>query len=596
MKEIRPAKGWIAIDIETDGDPWTGELLSIAVSDIDGQDVFNVVRGNVPEWLVKLLADPKVGIVEHTLYDARWLTLNGYEVKGPVFDTRVMAHNLDENQPLDLESLVKKYVGHTMDKRLRQTKNRVTFKCDDGKYVPIAEAPKDQLFKYNLEDARETNRLFLSLLPNQPPIWDEQIALTSVLLNMECAGIPIHEGNLSTLTDTYTTRRNDLAHELTVDLPSQFKLKSGDHVAAYLFLDDFELPARYKKGQEPRDFEPTKEGRLWVSGYHKVQGLGLEPTEWTDSGDRPKVDAMSLQKYKNMPWVRDYLDYQKLDKLVGTYLSSFPQYIHDGRLYGTFNQAGTVSGRLSSSNPNLQNIPRRGEIGAAVRGLFQGHLIVADYSQLEPRLMAHFSQDPSLVDAFLHNRDIYTELGKSVFQKNKITGAERDIAKALVLSMGYGAQAKKLSEILTKGGHVTNVTTAAKYLEAMRNAYPRFFEWREEVVKGAQHSGYVETLAGRKRRVDGSTWRSERQAVNSKIQGSAADIVNDTMLLTHGYAECRIVAQVHDELVYEYDPFGTDANMTAGAISGAAKDLTLKYNLMVPLVFEAKVVRSWGDK
>lgn len=597
---MNPLKGWLCIDIETDGSPWGGKLLRVGVSDPLEPDVFTTTFYEPTEWLRSVLADPEVGTVEHTLYDARWLRLAGIEVNGPIADTRVMAWNVNENTKLDLESLVFRYLMHKMDKRLRSGKHGVMFRCDDGAWVPISEAPDDQMDRYSLGDVRETAYLFNHLLPLQPKYWDKQLELTSVLLDMECTGVPIDEAALELTRAVYTAERDSLKEQLLADLPAAFNINSGDQVAALLFLNEFELPGRVPKGEEPEGFEITKSGRLWTTGTWRVRGFGLQPGKWTKSEKRPATDSKTLAvKYGAHPWVSQYLDYQKVDKLVGTYLETLPRYIHGGRLYGTFNQAGTVSGRLSSANPNLQNQPRRGRYGASVRRLFAGALVVADFSQLEPRLMAHFSQDPELLRVFNEDEDVYLSVGAGAFGKtyDAVTPDEREISKALVLSMGYGAQARKLAEILSVGGHPTTQKQAATYLGGVQDRFPRFFEWREEIVDQSKAAGYVTTLGGRKRHIGydslDSAWKAERQAVNSKIQGSAADIVNGTMLEVAHLPDVRILIQVHDELVCEYlcdvDDVPLEEIQYAGEHGHGLE-------ISVPLVFEPKVCETWEDK
>jgi DNA polymerase-1 len=590
---------WLVVDIETDGDPWSGTLVSIGVADPDGKDVFATAFQEMPDWLREALANPDVGIVEHTLYDARWLRLAGYEVNGPIADTRVMAWNLDENQDLDLDSLVFRYCQHKMDKRISQNKNRVRFKTDEGKYVPMSEVPWEDMARYNTDDARWTAALFNTLREQQPEHWERQIEFTGLLLDMVCAGVPMDMDAMDLARDTFTDSKVAIERELLADLPPDFNLNSQDQVAAYLFLKEFDLPGRLLTSEPvPPGFTATKTGRKWVHGVWKIKGLDLrpKPTAWTGSGRRPKVDAKTLAvRYGKNPWVAAYLEWQTLDKLLGTYLNALPRFIHDDRLYGTFNQAGTVSGRLSSSDPNLQNQPRRGQYGHIMRSLFAGDLVVADFSQLEPRLFAHFSEDEELLNVYIRGADIYLKTAAAIFGKMEYTvsPAEREIAKTIVLGMGYGARARKLAEILSVGGHPTTQRQAAKYLDALYHAYPRFFEWKEEVVEQAYRSGYVTTLAGRRRHItfggDGG-WRAERQAVNSVIQGSAADIVNETMLQISQIPSVQQLIQVHDEVVCEVvsEPVDIAAIQKAGEVGHGFK-------LSVPLVFEPVRCTTWAE-
>ena len=415
--------------------------------------------------------------------------------------------------------------------------------------------------RYNCDDVRETARLFNKLLPMQPEVlgWAGRTDLRGRWA-WSSAGIPMDEEALEYTHDSFAETRDQIRKELLHDLPPSFNLNSADHVAAYLYLKEFDIPGRVRKAEDPPPaFRVTKEGRVWTHGKYTVEGLALQPGAWTDSGSRPKADAKTLAvRYGSHPWVSRYLEYQTLNKLIGTYLEAFPKYLHGGRLYGTFNQAGTVSGRLSSSEPNLQNQPRRGSYGTSMRRLFKGNLIIADFSQLEPRIAAHLSQDPEMLRVFTSGDDIYKSVGAGAFGIKywEVDEEQREVAKQLVLSMNYGAQARKVAEILSLAGFHTTQKEAKLYLARVHERFPRFFEWREEVIEGSKGDGFVTTMAGRKRHIGytgtESAWKAERQAVNSVIQGSAADIVNATMVEVAQVAGVQILIQVHDELVCEY--------------------------------------------
>jgi DNA polymerase-1 len=595
---LNPSKGWLIVDIETDGEPWDGKLVAIGVCDPETMDA-TCYFGEVPTWLREAIADPEVGIVEHTLYDARWLELSGHAYfSGPIADTRVMAWNVDENTPLDLESLAFRYCAIEMDKRIKRIGGVPKFKTDAGEYVRISEAPQDELARYLTGDLVATARLFNALNNNilQPELWEQQVELTSVLLGAETAGLPVDEKKLEDLHIKYCEEREYLREALVEELPPAFNLNSDDQVAALLYFEEFQLPARYRIGEAPEDFVPEKEGRIYVRGHHVVQGFGLQTHGWTDSAKRPKVDAKTLAVHHGThPWVADYLAYAKVDKVIGTYLESFPRFMREGRLYGLFNQAGTVTGRLSSSSPNLQNIPARGDLGAEVRSLVAGRLIVADFSQLEPRLMAHWSKDPVLTEVYTEGLDIYKQLAVAVFgtRYEDVTTKERTICKTLILGMSYGAKGRTIAEQLSIGGYPTSPKTATGYLRALEDRFARFFEWRQDTIAEARVNGFVRTIGGRKRNLtftDADSWRVERQAVNSVIQGSAADIVNATMVLVADIPDVSILSQVHDELVMEWhnEPHLEEIQRAGEQGHG--------YVLNVPLVFEPKVVQNWGEK
>lgn len=609
----------LVLDIEVDGDPWTGRLL---VAGYQHNSLGSEVRQDVDRlspWLVSALADPSVPVVEHSKFDARWLRLAGVGVCGPVYDTMTMGWTIDENSPLDLEFLVRRYCGVTMDKRISRNKNVVRFRCDDGNLVSIADAPFDQLLAYNRRDVEAEVQLYHELAARLVEkglykTWHNfDVPFTSVLLDMECEGMLVDVEAARELRDDLSLQRDalDVALRREARLPANFNLNSGDQVAAYLYLDDFELPDRVRVGEPvPDGFTVTKTGRLWNTGTWQVKGKGLIPKKraWTKSGTRPKCDAATLAvDFGSDSWVQEYLVFKELDKLIGTYLGPMIEREHDGRLYCKFNQTATVTGRLSSSELNLQNIPSRGRWGSKIRGLFVGDLIFGDFSMLEPRLMAHFSQDPGLLRIFEKGYDIYRILGETVFERayDAVTDEQRDACKELLLSMGYGAMAPRVAERISLRGHHTDTSTAQQYLDALREAYPVFWEWKEEVVRTAEKCGYVETISGRRRslanQLKSEDWNikthGERQAVNSIIQGSAADIVKETMLTSReAFPDLPILIQVHDEIGFELTT--PELLERRDEICKVLQQIgeNPSWKLSVPLVFKPKYCKSWAEK
>jgi len=341
-----------------------------------------------------------------------------------------------------------------------------------------------------------------------------------------------------------------------------------------------------------------------------VKGRGLSPTPNSEKKNRPSTSSpLLLVHCSHDTWVLDLIRWRKKEKVLNTYLSKFPVLSHEGRLYGRFNQTGTKTGRLSSSGPNLQNVPAHGDLGPRVRALFRGNLVVGDYSQLEPRLMAHFSGDPVLLDTYRTGKDIYLVTAEGIFgRKFEKDDPERQVCKTLILALGYGAGPDKLAQILTINGHPTDSETAVGYLRELGRLYRRFFDWKEAVVASVHDKGYVKTLAGRHRRLrrafkDRTNWRAigygERQAVNAIIQGSAGDIVRRAMLRMADTTALNLLAQVHDELVWDYDPadfgMGPPDGMFLSQVKKACEEYT-GFDLRVPLIFEPFVVNSWAEK
>lgn len=460
------------------------------------------------------------------------------------------------------------------------------------------------------------------------------------------------------------------------DLPPAFNLGSGDQLAAYLFSfrvqvrdklaydqwtigalkecidgehEDCGLGGAHIIGGDgggysyhvvdclPEGFVLEHVGREYVSGYWSVKGRNFPTTTQmgrvprTDSDKRFKTDASTLMvHFADDPWVRDYFAWKKLDKLLSTYLRKFPQIAREAgdahaadpvpasgppasrRIYGRFNQTGTKTGRLSSSDPNLQNIPARGEMGTKMRDLFRSEtgLVVADYSQLEPRLMAHFSQDPQLLRIYREELDVYGVTGAAIFGKPVEKGdVERDIAKTVFLGTQYGAMGKKLAAILALNGFPTPVDRANEYLDELRRFYRVLYAWKDGVIERVHRDGFVRTIGGHHRRLryqfaDRGNWKNvgygERQAVNAVVQGSAGDVVRRAMVYAAQspfLKRLRLLAQVHDELVWEYLE-------APSVIEGPGETLELikrigehahGFKLDVPLVFEPHFGMTWAS-
>lgn len=272
------------------------------------------------------------------------------------------------------------------------------------------------------------------------------------------------------------------------------------------------------------------------------------------------------------------------------------------RLFGRFNQGGTVTGRLSSSDPNLQNIPTRHEYGKRIRELFIGRFVIGDYDALEMRIMAHFSGDPRLIEVFEKHQDPHALTAHALFGGDYgHDDEERNIGKHCNYGVGYGAEYKKLAQVLTLEGFTTDLATAKEYLTLMRGFYPRYYRWAEHTKFEAKHGGGINTLSGRRRRLKGafedvSSWKmfmyGERQAVNSEIQGSAADVIRCGMIaVAREVPELRVLAAVHDEAIWEYETHPTPETLDL-----VRHLMETPYDLRVPLIFEPLVCSSWAEK
>lgn len=613
---------WSVLDIETDGDPFTGRLLCVG-----WRGKAYVPGGNNWYLMLSELSDPSIAKVVFTKYDHRWLRLHGIDVRGPVIDVQVMAWAVNERTPLDLEWCAQKYCRITMDKRIVQRGGVVMFKRDDDELVPIGEAPIDQMCAYNVRDLEATERLFLELrrLLSFDELGayyrDDAFPLTETLLDMECRGIgvdvPASQRLRAELEDDIERLEDSLI--VGASLPAEFNLGSSKQLAEFLFQDTFTTKVSAPITAEERDalkraveangsatlggITFDRIGRDYAHGVRTNNGLGLRVQGRTESG-KPNTDAGTLRiHYGDNPWVAKYLELASKRTIVNVFLRTIEEQSHDGRLYGRFNQTGTKTGRLSSSSPNLQNIPSRGPLGYKVRQLFvpgEGKVFLhGDYSQLEPRLMAHFSGDPVLRSIYDNDEDIYLVTAQRIFNCSLEEARQyRSAMKTYVLALGYGSGAKTLKRQLAEAGQHFPLHEVESTLKQLKRVYATFFEWKEDVIFTAQNEGYVETLSGHRRRFAGqreTNWRAqgadERQAVNAVIQGSAADIVARAMRGVSEIAGVELLAQVHDELLMEFP----ETSPPPLSLIRELCETGHGFKLDVPLSFEPRVIASWAE-
>lgn len=512
----------------------------------------------------------------------------------------------------------------------------------------------------------------------------DEVPLVRALLDIEVLGLPFDEANREKLRALVQKERDALGVKLLKDggLPASFNFGSTKQVATYLFgkkevplADRIELsPAaiavlkaakaaakegprkvpltgfqedegrtRWEEPPDPLDvlnesgllpkgFVVERAGQLYAHGYWTVTGRNLKEAEagfgssshWKESvKERSQPSTSSISLVLNNPqdeWVADFVLWRELSKLDNAFLAKFPLYVHKGRLHGTINRTGTATGRFSSSEPNLQQIPAHGAYGAHVRALFSGDLVVGDYSQLEQRVAAHFSLDPNLLKAYTEGIDLYGLAASTLFGGEPSKDhPQRGLMKTGMLALQYGAGAGKLAQLMLIDGHLGATREQAKELiEQLQSVFPRFFEWREEVIDEAAVRGYIETLGGRRRRLEfpqdwarmrrrrffGSMTQEqvsagfmlERQAINAVCQGGAADIVARAMVESKRRLSAdtaRLLVQVHDEILWERGPKWDDGCL---AIVREACEHSHGFELNVSLQFEAKEVSSWAEK
>lgn len=567
-------------DTETSGlDPLQSDLvgLSFAVKPHEAYWVPTSTadqRARVLAVLKPLFEDEKIGKIGQNIKFDMLVLMHaaGIEVRGTLYDTMIIHYLLDPEARHGMDFLSRRFLNY----------EPVPIEALIGKgakQTSMADADPVLVAEYAAEDADVTLQLYDKLWPLL-----EETGQTDLYCRIEAPLIPV----LARMEFTGVFVDREILGESGAALTAE---------AAAL-----EAEIREMTGVPELNVNSAKQ-----LGDVLFEGLKIDPKPRKTKTGQYRTDEEYLQSLsENHPVIEKILEYRGLKKLLSTYIEALPQLINPqtGRIHTSFNQAVTATGRLSSTNPNLQNIPIRDAVGREIRKAFTApdyeHVVVsADYSQVELRIMAHLSGDPALRQAFLDGEDVHTATAAKVFGVTpaEVTREQRRRAKTANFGIIYGISAFGLATRLQipRG-------EAKELIEGYFTHYPGVKEYMERVVAEARDRGYVETIFGRRRyladiRSNNSMTRSlaERNAINAPIQGSAADIMKIAMievdrLLRERNSGARIVLQVHDELVLEV-PQGEVTAVTAlltEAMAGAAE-------LSVPLLVEADAGTSWLD-
>lgn len=521
---------------------------------LERSEVFEVLR---PLFFSDLL---KVG--HNVKFDARSIQKYYSSIpSGPYRDTMVLQHINDEN--LQSFALVK-LIAHNFGEHNAYREGKI------GKVIDTV--PFDVAARYVHLDVRWTWMLYkklsakLAVESSLLPAVTQDMEVLRVIMEMEEEGIPVNQQAMHRL-------RKELDGKLTKTL---------------LTISEIAYP-----GFNP---DSNKDKQQFLFNKKRDGGLGLKPTKKTPSG-APSVDSEALEKLRGKhPIIPMLLDWQELQKLKSTYVEGLLPKLNQGRLHPSFHLHRTATGRLSSSEPNLQNIPRE----STIRSLFvppEGYkMMVADYDQIELRVMAMFSQDAELLRIFRTGEDIHSATAAAVFKKSvaEVTAEERQIGKGVNFLTAYGGGAAKLAR--TTG---ISDAHALDILEAYRKNFKGLTQWKNKVVAIARKNGYVTTISGRRRRLPDITSRlsdlasrAERQAINAVIQGSAADICKDAMIQVHKSFEgtdAKMIVQVHDELVAIAPE---DSNMEQILVKAMGHEKTI---MGVSLKVSCHSARSWSE-
>jgi DNA polymerase I len=583
---LRQAK-IISFDVEsTSTDQMQAELVGIALSVEEDQGYYIPVGhrpdlgaqlpvGTVVEALRGPLTDPKIQKVGHNIkYDFVLLARYGLPVAPLSFDSMI-AEWL--SNPTSRNLGLKNLAWVRLDTKMTDIVELIGKGKDQ---CTMAEVAIDRCAEYAVADAAIVLRLMPLLERDLESCGATQVfkqielPLIPVLAQMEMSGISLNTDFLKAMSSSLNERMAEIEMQVYKEVGMPFNINSTQQLSKALF--------------ERLKLEPPDRTRRTASGHYSTSADVLD----------------SLRgKHSVVDWV---LEYRELSKLKSTYVDALPLQINPdtGRVHTSYHQAGAVTGRIASSDPNLQNIPIRTELGSQVRRAFvaaPGQLLLSvDYSQVELRIVAHMADDEAMLDAFRAGQDIHAATAAAIYgvPLATVTKEQRRRAKGINFGLIYGMSAFGLTRY-------TDLTLAESedFMEAYFRQFPGVKRYLDEMRRLARDQGYVETLAGRRRYFPGLKnqrnfnirSREEREAINAPIQGTAADImkiamVNVPVAMAEAGLSARMLLQVHDELVLECSP--EEIKATATLVQKVMEDA---YPLKVPLKTDARIGQNWGE-
>jgi DNA polymerase-1 len=536
-------------------EPGTGYYIPVGHQTLDSGSQLS--RGNVLEQLRPILeSDSSKFIGQNLKYDAKVFKRAGVKLRNISFDSMLAASLVDFSGKKKLGELAIQYLGHGM-------KEYKDLSDEQMANVPIAEAAQ-----YAASDAEVVLRLHdvlsakLDAISVTELFTTIEMPLVPILVDMEVAGVLIDVDILADQEKSLETQLIQVREDIFKLAGQEFNTKSPKQVGEILF-----------------------------------EKLGLPVIKKTKTG--PSTDARVLEQLAlQHPLPERILASRELEKILNTYVRKLPDHVHPetGRIHSQFSQGVTATGRLSSHNPNLQNIPIRSQIGGQIREAFiapQGRKFVgADYSQIELRVLAHITEDPGLVEAFMNDADIHTLTAATVFDisLDDVSYEQRDIAKRINFGIAYGMGAFGLSV-------AANIprNEAQEFIDSYFENYAGVKAYMDRTIEEVNSQGYVSSLFGRRRyfqKVDG---RAEREAINMPIQGCAADLMKMAMIqvadrIQKENMKADMILQIHDELIFEVDEDQAEE----------CRDLVVEvmesvYKLKVPLKVDAAIGDNWGE-
>ncbi|MFC1969280.1 DNA polymerase I [Chloroflexota bacterium] len=575
------AAGHLVFDVETTSlNTMEAQLVGISLSPAPGESYYVPVGhtglGQMEQLPLEQVIDrlrlpledralPK--LAHNGKYDMKVLAEHGVMVNNLSLDTMIAAYLVGE-KALNLKGLAFARLGIEM--------TPITDLIGSGsKQIPMSLVDVSQAADYACADADITGQLADILVEglHQQGLWrlfDEvEMPLVPVLVKMERNGIALDTGLLWQMTHRLGEQLLKLEAEIYNHVGHQFNINSPQQLSSVLF-----------------------------------QELNLEPTRKTKGGH--STGAAELEKLRGAhPVIELVLEYRQLTKLKSTYIDALPGLINHktGRVHTTFNQTRTATGRLSSSDPNLQNIPIRGELGREVRKAFiaspGSRLVAGDYSQIDLRVLAHLSQDEGLLKAFRQDEDIHAATAAQLFgvAASEVNSDMRRLAKTVNFGVIYG-----MSDYGLEQATELSREEASQFIAAYFEKYPGVREYLDNTKEQARNSGYVETLLGRRRFIPEIDSRNrqvreaaERMAINMPVQGTSADIIKVAMIemdreMQQRRLKSRMLLQVHDDLLFEVpEDEIEEMNQLVPRIMSTALELD------VPLKVDMELGGNWGE-
>lgn len=562
----------LALDTETDSlETYTAKLLGISLCWQENK-AYYIDCMALPE-AIKILQPVLINkaIIGHNLkFDLKVLHRAGLELNNVAGDSLLSAYIVfGSERNLSLDSLVFNEFGYQM----QPIEDLIGAKGKDQ--ISLNEVDPAKVSWYSCEDVDFTLKLFTKITkqldPDDKSILDSiEIPLIKVLANMENEGILVDKKYLNDLQVNFKSELDDLTEKIIKLAGMEFNLNSPIQLAEVLF-DKLKLPT-----------------------------AGIKKTKTGFSTAADELDKL-MHSHEIVPLISSYREYNKLQN---TYVESLPEQLDNhNRIHTSFNQTITATGRLSSSDPNLQNIPVRTPLGKKIRGAFiakPNHVLIsADYSQIELRLAAHLSNEDTMINAFNNQADIHKDTASKIFKisPDEVTSEQRSLAKTINFGILYGLGSVGLSQRVN-----ISRLQARQFIDDYFSAFPKLLAWREQLIKTARLEGCAKTMFGRKRQLPNINAgahqlraSAERMAINMPVQGACADIIKLAMIklaqeLPTKFPEVKMLLQVHDELVFECpkEKAGDASKFIADIMNNVCE-------LKVPIIVDTAFADRWSE-